>query len=62
MKRCPAGAITETGHDKLLCGEYLAKVAAPFANSRFGINIYSCGLCQTAVPCESAIPRPLQQN
>ena len=62
MKRCPVGAITEAGHDKLRCGEYLGKVAAPYANSHYGINIYSCGLCQTAVPCESAIPRPLRQG
>lgn len=31
-------------------------VAADSVRSRFGLEIGVCGLCQTAVPCESGIP------
>jgi epoxyqueuosine reductase QueG len=56
MKRCPADAISEAGHDKARCSEFvLAQI--PMINERYGINIYACGLCQTSVPCEARIPR-----
>jgi epoxyqueuosine reductase len=54
--RCPVGAITDEGHDKLACSAYLAKVEREFLRPRFGISTTSCGLCQTGVPCESRIP------
>ncbi len=57
MKRCPANALTETGHDKNKCVAFLAGIALPHSREHYGVDIYSCGLCQTAVPCESRIPQ-----
>lgn len=58
MKRCPAGAITEKGHDKVKCMKYHADVIKRLDHERYGYDGYAvCGLCQTGVPCESRIPR-----
>jgi epoxyqueuosine reductase len=46
ITRCPAEAITAEGLDKSKCREYLDLHA----------KVEGCGLCQTAVPCESGIP------
>lgn len=46
IERCPAGAISEAGLDKPRCREYLDMHA----------KVEGCGLCHTAVPCESGIP------
>ncbi len=54
--RCPVGAITEAGHDKVKCFEHVFKTAIPYIKSHYGFDGYSCGLCQTGVPCESRIP------
>lgn len=56
IERCPAGALGESGHDKQKCRDYLFNVVAPCAKARYGFESYGCGLCQTGVPCESAIP------
>jgi epoxyqueuosine reductase len=56
IKRCPAEAISEKGHDKERCAKHCFGVAQPYARSRFGIDDYGCGLCQTGVPCESGNP------
>jgi epoxyqueuosine reductase QueG len=56
MKRCPAEAITEEGHDKARCAEFVLK-QFPVVQKEYGIDIYGCGLCQTRVPCEGRIPR-----
>ena len=56
MKRCLAGAISEVGHDKAKCREYLYDVTAGYGKNQFGLETYGCGLCQTRVPCESKIP------
>jgi len=56
ISRCPAGAIDEKGHDKVRCKAYLYKTLAPYSKNHFGLESYGCGLCQTGVPCESAIP------
>jgi epoxyqueuosine reductase QueG len=56
MKRCPAGAITEHGHDKNRCREYLFGTTRPYIQENYRIDIYGCGLCQTGVPCESKNP------
>jgi len=56
IQRCPAGAITEAGHDKVKCRNYLRTVTADYVKSNFGFEGYGCGLCQTGVPCESNIP------
>ena len=57
VKRCPAGAISLNGHDKEKCSRYIRTVTATYARSRqTGVKVSSCGLCQTAVPCESVNP------
>ncbi len=56
--RCPANAIGESGHDKILCMKYHADVITPICKERYNYEGYRvCGLCQTAVPCESGIPK-----
>lgn len=58
MKRCPAGAITEKGHDKVLCMKYHNDFIKKFDHERYGYDGYAvCGLCQTGVPCESCNPK-----
>jgi len=54
-RRCPAGAITENGHDKNKCGEFVFS-QTDYIRETYGINMYACGLCQTGVPCERGIP------
>ncbi|MFH0863383.1 MAG: epoxyqueuosine reductase [Candidatus Altiarchaeota archaeon] len=54
--RCPAGAITEKGHDKVKCREYVNGAASEYALERYGLKTAACGLCQCGVPCESKIP------
>jgi epoxyqueuosine reductase QueG len=56
-KRCPAGAISDTGHDKEKCKTYIRGTTSAFVrDSQLGFPVNSCGLCQTGVPCESRIP------
>lgn len=58
MKRCPAGAITREGHDKLKCKEYIRNVTAKYVEKeQLGVKVNSCGLCQVKVPCEARNPR-----
>ncbi len=61
-KRCPADAISEKGHDKKKCLEYLfigqRAALAELGREQGYIGDYlGCGLCQTRVPCEQSIPR-----
>jgi epoxyqueuosine reductase QueG len=56
MNRCPVGAITEDGKDKPTCYKHLFPVTKDYVTAEFGFDGYGCGLCQTAVPCESKIP------
>jgi epoxyqueuosine reductase len=60
IKRCPAGAITEKGHDKNKCREYLTNIGYNPAVLKEGYNleksVAGCGLCQTRVPCEDKNP------
>jgi epoxyqueuosine reductase len=60
ISRCPADAITEKGHDKDRCWEYLNSDPVKAKHLEYGIENppLSCGLCQTSVPCEFEIPRP----
>ena len=58
-KRCPVGAISETGHDKLKCWDHAVKTCAKYVKENYGFDGYGCGLCQTAVPCESGIPKKI---
>ena len=56
IKRCPAGAISENGHNKDLCFQYMREKISPAVNEKYEVSIAGCGLCQTKVPCERAIP------
>jgi ferredoxin len=56
IDRCPAGAITEAGHDKRRCYDYMHPMTDEFVQSHYGFKGYGCGLCQTGVPCESRNP------
>ena len=60
--RCPAGAITEKGHDKYKCYEYSRNVVLKDKKDEYGVQIAGCGLCQTKVPCEFEIPKPIQKG
>ena len=57
--RCPAGAITEQGHDKDRCRDYINSEPLKARRSEYGLQDPppACGLCQTGVPCEFEIPR-----
>jgi epoxyqueuosine reductase len=59
IRRCPAGAITEKGHDKDKCREYINSESLKAKRSEYGLQNPppACGLCQTGVPCEFEIPR-----
>jgi ferredoxin len=58
IPRCPVRAITEDGHDKGKCGDYVRSKVANYAKSHYNLEgqVYGCGLCQTDIPCESKIP------
>ena len=57
MRRCPAGAISEAGHDKVKCKAYIREVTALHVEKeQLGFRVNSCGLCQTKVPCEHSNP------
>jgi epoxyqueuosine reductase len=63
MRRCPAGAISKTGHDKAKCREYIRNVTAVHVEKeQLGFRVNSCGLCQTKVPCESRNPQAGKQR
>ena len=60
-RRCPANAISEKGHDKDKCVEFLfnrqKEIVRELRREEGYIGRYlGCGLCQTKVPCESRIP------
>lgn len=58
VPRCPAGALSEAGHDKTCCREYIENQTASHILREWGLaDTYGCGLCQTKVPCESRIPK-----
>ena len=56
IPRCPVGALSEKGHDKLKCLQHLKPASADYVKANYGFDGYGCGLCQTGVPCESKIP------
>jgi epoxyqueuosine reductase QueG len=57
IQRCPAGSISENGHDKMKCYNYTRTVCIEYIRTHYGFEDTPCGLCQTAVPCESRIPQ-----
>jgi len=56
ISRCPVGALTEAGHDKIKCRSHVRPVTEEYVKAHYGFDGYGCGLCQTGVPCESKIP------
>jgi len=55
IRRCPADAITKDGKDHAPCDNFLDAIRTKFAPR------YGCGKCQTAVPCETKIPKKLKK-
>jgi len=55
IARCPAGAITEAGHNKNKCREYQS-VQFRTMREQLQVGNTGCGLCQTKVPCEFKNP------
>ena len=55
IDRCPAGAITDAGHDKEACRQHLAR-SREHVKAAYQFEGYGCGLCQVGVPCETGIP------
>jgi len=56
ISRCPVGALSQAGHDKIKCRNHIRPVTADYVKTHYGFDGYGCGLCQTKVPCESKIP------
>lgn len=59
IDRCPAHAISNSGHDKNACIKQLSAVGQ-YSAENLSIQGYGCGFCQTGVPCESRIPVGIQ--
>jgi hypothetical protein len=55
IQRCPAGAVSKSGHDKVKCRAYL-DMTKTYVPSHYGFEGYGCGFCQSGTPCESGIP------
>ena len=55
IARCPAGAITENGHDKLRCRQY-QREDIDYIAKKYDVGTAGCGLCQVKVPCEYRNP------
>jgi epoxyqueuosine reductase QueG len=55
IARCPAGAITEAGHNKIKCKNY-QDIDLKHIKEDYRVGSLSCGLCQTRVPCEFKNP------
>jgi epoxyqueuosine reductase QueG len=57
IARCPVAAISRDGHDKARCRELVYGTAPAKLAEQYGTSQTGCGLCQTKVPCEAAIPQ-----
>ena len=55
VRRCPAGAITETGRRKSICRPYCL-TQYPRLRRLYGVSTPGCNLCQVGVPCEATDP------
>jgi len=61
LQRCPSGAITERGYDRVTCFFYheyeLPRISRNLDREHInGGHPLVCSLCQTKVPCENRIP------
>ena len=59
ISRCPVGAISAQGHDKIKCRAYVHGATPDYIKEHYNLIGYSCGFCQTKVPCENGIPKSL---
>ena len=58
IERCPAGAISAQGHDKIKCREEIYVGQKQWLEKPGYTGKYAgCGLCLTRVPCEAGIPK-----
>lgn len=63
IERCPVDAISDKGHDKIKCKQYTRTITAPYVEQeQLGFKVFSCGLCQTKIPCENQIPAALKKK
>jgi epoxyqueuosine reductase len=60
ITRCPADALSESGHDKVKCRNHIRPKCAEYVKENYKFDGFGCGLCQTLVPCESRIPDPAE--
>ena len=58
ISRCPVNALSESGHDKNRCKQYVSFAMHDYSVEKYGIDVTSCGLCQADVPCMDHIPDP----
>ena len=59
IDRCPVGAISQNGHDKNRCSDYLDYLKNNVPNeirTEDRSHYYGCGLCQSRIPCQDGIP------
>jgi epoxyqueuosine reductase QueG len=56
IERCPAGALSRAGHDKVRCRTYVYTTLIEELAEAYATPQPGCGLCQTRVPCEERIP------
>jgi len=61
IERCPVGAISEQGHDKIKCRQFMMhgqniKLEQLGRDEGYLGGDPGCGLCQADVPCEAEIP------
>lgn len=60
IERCPTGALSASGHDKIRCHAHVEQKLRSWAEARRSegyMGAYpGCGLCMTNVPCEAEIP------
>lgn len=59
IDRCPVGALSGNGHDKVACKAHLDRTRH-YVTENYGFAGYGCGLCQVGVPCESRIPEGIE--
>ena len=64
IDRCPSGALSKEGHDKVTCSNYLYQACIEGLREEYGIDVTTgCGLCQAGVPCSTRIPkRPTKEE
>jgi len=66
VTRCPVGAISEKGHDKVRCSQYVDEILGYYKSLKEGYNndksSAGCGLCQTKTPCEFQNPAAKLKN